>query len=61
MIVRAEPNPVGDDETGEGVELRNVSAADIDLRRWEPRDLQGRAHRLAGVLKPGEARRVDIP
>lgn len=36
------PNPVGDDETGEFVELRNLSANPIDLAGWQIADASSR-------------------
>ena len=60
-IVRSLPNPDGDDETGEWVELKNRSGADVDLGGWELRDRQGGARRLDGVLRSGQTRRFEIP
>lgn len=60
-IVRSLPNPDGNDETGEWVELKNMSDADVDLNGWELRDRQGGTRRLDGALGAGQTRRFEIP
>lgn len=60
-IIRALPNPEGEDETGEWVELKNVSSSDITLADWELRDKQGGSRALEGVIAAGETRRIDNP
>lgn len=35
------PNPKGDDEAGEWIELRNVTSADVDLCGWQLDDAEG--------------------
>ena len=62
-IVQALPNPPGTDETGEWVELLNVSEHAIDLQAgtWTLRDRQGGTRDLTGNVNAGATLRVDLP
>jgi len=60
-IARAQPNPVGSDETGEWIELENVSAdTSFDLTNWRLMDQKGRAQPMSGSISVGETRRIDL-
>lgn len=60
VIVRALPNPKGDDEGKEWVELKNNSTELIDLAGWELRDKQSRPESLSGTLEPNQIRQFTI-
>lgn len=60
-IARALPNPEGTDDTGEWVELDNVTDdTTFDLSEWHLSDRLGRTQTMAGSLAPGETRRIDL-
>ncbi len=61
VVTYALPNPPGDDQTGEWVELKNVSAGLIDLNDWELRDRLARPRELEGSVEPGQSRRFTVP
>ncbi|MCP5110518.1 MAG: endoribonuclease [bacterium] len=58
-INRAMPNPAGDDQTGEWVEVKNVTDEEIDLTDWELRDRLSRPRPLEGKLAAREARTFE--
>ena len=60
QITRALPNPDTEGDIGEWVEIKNSSAENIDLAKWELRDQSGRAKKLNGALKPGETLKVEL-
>ena len=60
MILRALPNPPGDDEGSEWVEVKNVSEESIDLGNWELRDRQERPEPLEGILAPNQVQRYIL-
>lgn len=60
-IARALPNPVGSDETGEWVELENITSdASFDLAAWRLMDQQGREQPMSGSIATGQTRRIDL-
>ncbi len=60
-IARALPNPVGSDETGEWVELENVTDdTSFNLSNWQLMDQQGREQPMNGSIAAGETRRIDL-
>jgi poly(U)-specific endoribonuclease len=60
-IARALPNPVGSDESGEWVELENVTeGTSFDLGNWRLMDQKGREQPMSGSLAAGETRRIDL-
>lgn len=60
QIARALPNPLGTDDQGEWVELRNVSDATIELGNWRMTDGEGRLQALGGTIAGGDTRRIAI-
>lgn len=42
------PNPQGNDEVGEWIELYNDSPYEVDLTNWELKDASGRSYRFQG-------------
>jgi poly(U)-specific endoribonuclease len=60
VIVRALPNPQGDDEGTEWVELKNVTNAPLNLTGWEMRDKSGRPEPVSGVLQPEQVEQFMI-
>ena len=61
VIHAAQPNPPGDDSSGEWVEIANQSRDRVDLTEWELRDRVGRPRPLAGTLEAGAIERFAIP
>jgi poly(U)-specific endoribonuclease len=59
-VLRALPNPEGTDETGEWVELKNITQHEIPLDGWTLRDAQNRARPLSGTLGPDATTRVEL-
>ncbi len=59
-IVRALPNPPGDDATGEWIEVKNVGDDPVDLADYALADKAGGTLKLSGTLPKGETRRFDI-
>ncbi|WP_459554750.1 lamin tail domain-containing protein [Lacunimicrobium album] len=60
VITKGLPNPEGDDETGEWVEIKNISDQPVDLERWTLRDKQDGKKELSGAIKVGETLRIDL-
>ncbi|MGF1491343.1 MAG: lamin tail domain-containing protein [Microcoleaceae cyanobacterium] len=60
IITAALPNPRGQDDGEEWVELTSRSQETIDLTGWELRDKMGRPESLRGTLPPGETLRIRI-
>lgn len=60
-IARALPNPEGTDDSGEWVEIANITSdTTFDLSEWFLSDQQGRKRLLSGQLEAGQTLRVDL-
>lgn len=59
-IVRSLPNPPGDDQQGEWVEIRNVNPEGLDLTGWRLVDQHQRGQELSGTIASGETLRIDV-
>ncbi|BAZ38477.1 hypothetical protein NIES4101_44140 [Calothrix sp. NIES-4101] len=60
VIARALPNPDGEDDGEEWVELRNITNAAISLTNWEMRDKNNRPEPLSGSLLANQVKRFAI-
>ncbi|MBK8257997.1 MAG: lamin tail domain-containing protein [Polyangiaceae bacterium] len=61
VISAALPNPAGDDQGKEWVELTNRSKEAVSIDGWELRDRASRALTLSGSIGAGEAVRIEVP
>jgi poly(U)-specific endoribonuclease len=59
-IRRALPNPLGQNDDGEWVEIKNVSSFSFDLSEWSLSDDLNRRIRLSSSILPNETRRVML-
>lgn len=60
VIVKALPNPDGEDGGAEWVELKNITNETIDLTNWEMRDKNNRPEPLSGSLQLNQVQRFTI-
>lgn len=60
IIVASQPNPEGNDEGYEWVELQNTTNEAIDLSGWKLQDKLNRPEEINGTLQPQEVKRFTI-
>lgn len=55
------PNPLGQDEGNEWVELKNVTPdVTFDLSEWKLTDMLGREESISGSIDPGQTKRIVL-
>ncbi len=60
-IAAALPNPAGPDPGHEWIEIKNISAASIDISDYTLADKQGGRIPLSGVIDPAASLRIFVP
>ncbi|MCP5050212.1 MAG: hypothetical protein GY940_23805 [bacterium] len=55
-MIRLMPNPIGNENTEEWIEIENPGNKSVNLKGWKFRDLAGKTWKLKGTLKAGDKR-----